>query len=70
MAEGKRFLVACTVDYYNDVELVDTREEADALAAEWRETPPGHHHGFATRKPLIIVAEVLSVAEIPEAAFG
>jgi hypothetical protein len=65
-----RFVVACTTDYYNDVEIVETREEADALAAEWRVTPPGHHHSFAHRKPLIVVGEVLSVEEIPQKVFG
>lgn len=58
-----KYVVACTTDYYNQVEIVETREDADRVAREWIEEPPGDHYADS-QKPVIVIGEIIETRDI------
>ena len=68
MAESPKFVVAHNTNYYNDVVLVDSREAADALVAEWmeraRQGGMGQH--YDETRAVIVVAHIVSIVEMPD----
>jgi hypothetical protein len=64
-----KYVIACNHEYYATVEFRETREDADALAAEWvREGLAGNmgNSYYGRTKVVVVVAEVLSSSPLPQ----